>query len=425
MVAGFIRKWLGSSGSRTVTWPATKSPWSSMASTRPALVNFLLSASVISVSPFVALHGSCRARATLLAFRSAAAKPGSKMYRAATLLSAVLACLSLAEPALAQPRTLAEIAAYQGADRMERLIEGAKREGTLTLYTSRVAEDTTPVTDAFTKKYGVDVQVWRASNRAVLQRVVQERRAGRCAADVVSSGTPALEPLHREQVLQAIKSPTYRDLMPQALRPHGDWVGISVNIISAAYNTNLVRAAEVPKSYDEIKDPRWKGRLAIEADDVDWFAAVVGKLGEEAGLKLFRDIVRNNGVSVRTGHTLLANMVAAGEVPLALTVYSYKPEQLARAGAPIRALYLPPVVALATGVSVTRCATHPNAAVLFYEFMLRDGQEILAKRDIVPTNLAVKPLPAGLEITLMDPLEMLDNGAKWTELWQKTVIRPQ
>jgi iron(III) transport system substrate-binding protein len=288
-----------------------------------------------------------------------------------------------------------------------------------------VAEDTTPVTDAFTKKYGVDVQVWRASNRAVLQRVVQERRAGRCAADVVSSGTPALEPLHREQLLQAIKSPTYADLMPQALRPHGDWVGISVNIISAAYNTNLVRAAEVPKSYDDIKDPRWKGRLAIEADDVDWFAAVVGKLGEEAGLKLFRDIVRTNGVSVRTGHTLLANMVAAGEVPLALTVYSYKPEQLARAGAPIRPLYLPPVVALATGVSVTRCAARPNAAVLFYEFMLRDGQEILARRDIVPTNLKVKPLPAGLEITLMDPLEMLDNGAKWTELWQKTVIRPQ
>src|SRR6266511_581720 len=164
------------------------------------------------------MHGSCRAPATLLAFRSPDAKPGPTMNRAATSLSAVLAWLSLAGAALAQPRTLAEIAAYQGADRMERLIEGARKEGTLTLYTSRVAEDTTPVTDAFTKKYGVDVQVWRASNRAVLQRVVQERRAGRCAADVVSSGTPALEPLHREQLLQTVKSPTEQDLMPQALR---------------------------------------------------------------------------------------------------------------------------------------------------------------------------------------------------------------
>ena len=69
--------------------------------------------------------------------------------------------------------------------------------------------------------------------------------------------------------------------MPQALQPHGEWIGISVNIISAAYNTNLVKPDEVPKSYDDLKQPDWKGRLAIEADDVDWFAAVVSKLGEE------------------------------------------------------------------------------------------------------------------------------------------------
>jgi iron(III) transport system substrate-binding protein len=345
------------------------------------------------------------------------------LFAALAALFAVLA--SAAAPAAAQPRTLAEIAAYQGPDRMQRLIEGARKEGALSLFTSRVAEDNTPVVDAFAKKYGIDIQVWRASNRAVVQRVVQERRAGRCAADVVSSGTPALEPLHREQLLAVVRSPTETELMPQALRPHREWIGVSVNIISAAYNTNLVKPDEVPKSYDDLTSPKWKGRLAIEADDVDWFAAIAAKLGEDKALNLFRDIVRTNGVSTRSGHTLLANMVAAGEVPLALTVYSYKPEQLTRMGAPIRALYLPPVVALATGVSVARCATRPNAAVLFYEFMLREGQEILAKRDIVPTNLKVKPLPAGVEITFMDPVEMLDNGSKWNELWQKTVIRPQ
>jgi iron(III) transport system substrate-binding protein len=342
--------------------------------------------------------------------------------------AALLACASwvLAAPqAFAQPRTLAELADDQGPDRLQTLIEGARKEGSLSLYTSRVAEDMTPVVEAFTRKYGVEVQVWRGSNRAVLQRVVQERRGGRCAADVVISGTPSLEPLHREQLLQAVRSPTLAELMPQALRPHGEWAGISINIISAAYNTNLVRPNEVPKSYADLKDPRWKGRLAIEADDVDWFAAVVGKLGEAAGLQLFRDIARTNSPSTRTGHTLIANMVAAGEIPLALTVYSYKPDQLARAGAPIRTLYLAPVIALATGVSVTRCTTRPHAALLFYEFMLRDAQDIMAKRDIAPTNQKVKALPEGVEITMMDPDQMLDHGAKWSELWQKTVIRPQ
>jgi ABC-type Fe3+ transport system substrate-binding protein len=343
-------------------------------------------------------------------------------------LRGLLACATLVATTTAvsaQTRTLAEIAAYEGPDRMQRLIEGARKERSLSLYTSRVAEDTTPVIEAFTRKYGVDVQVWRASNRQVLQRVVQERRAGRCGVDVVSSGAPVLEPMQREQLLQAVRSPTIAELMPQAQQPHGEWVGISVNVISAAYNTNLVRPDEVPKRYDDLKDPRWKGRLAIDGDDADWFAAVVGQLGEETGLRLFRDIVRTNGVSVRTGHTLIANMVAVGEVPFALTVYSYKPEQLARAGAPIRALYLPPVIAFATGVSVTRCATRPNAAVLFHEFMLRDGQEILARRDIAPTNPKVKPLPAGIALTFMDPVEMLDRGRKWQELWERTMTKPQ
>jgi iron(III) transport system substrate-binding protein len=336
-----------------------------------------------------------------------------------------LAIFGLGVPAVvAQTRTLAEIASGEAPDRVSRLAADAKKEGSLSLYTSRVAEDTAPVTDAFTKKYGIGVQVWRASNQNIIQRAVAESRAGRCPADVISSGTPALEPLYREQLLQPVKSPTTSELMPQALRPHGAWVGVSVNIISGAYNTNLVKVQDVPQSYEDLKNPKWKGRLAIEAEDVDWFAALLGKLGEDKGTALFRDIVRSNGISTRTGHTLLANMVAAGEVPLAVTVYSYKPEQLARAGAPIRALYLPPLVALATGVSVTRCTPHPNAAVLFYEFMLRDGQEILAKRDIVPTNLQVRPLPATTEITFMDPVQMLDNGPKWTELWNSIVIKP-
>ena len=90
----------------------------------------------------------------------------------------------------------------------------------------------------------------------------------------------------------------------------------------------------------------------------------------------------------------------------------------------VRPLYLSPLIALATGVSVTRCTPHPNAAVLFYEFMLRDGQEVLAKRDIVPTNLTVRPLPANMDITFMDPLQMLDNGPKWTELFASIFIKP-
>jgi iron(III) transport system substrate-binding protein len=333
--------------------------------------------------------------------------------------------LSFASPAIAQTSSLADIASYQGADRTQRLIEGAKKEGSVSYYTSLVAADSTPVIDAFKRKYGIDVQLWRGSTEAIVQRALAESRAGRCPADAFHSGPPALEPLHREGLLQAVKSPLTAEVAPQALQPHGEYVGVYLNLFAAAYNTNLVKADEVPKTYEDLKHPRWKGRLAIEADDAPWFAAILGKIGEERGLRLFRDIVQTNGISARKGHTLLANMVAAGEVPLALTVFSYKSDQLQRAGAPVRTFYLSPVIALATSISVARCATHPHAAVLLYDFMIGEAQEILAKRDLVPTNPKVKPLPTGVELTFMNPSQMLDHGKKWTELWERTMTKPQ
>ena len=262
-----------------------------------------------------------------------------------TLLASVLPFLWLVPDASAQTRSLAEIAAYQGPDRTERLIAGAQREGVVSLYTSLVAEDATPVIEAFKAKYHVDVQVWRASTEAIVQRALAESRAGRCPADAFHSGPPALEPLRREKLLQVVQSPLAADVMPQARPAHREYVGVYLDLFAASYNTDLVKPVEAPASYQDLTNERWKGRLAVEADDVPWFAALVGRLGEDTGLRLFKQIVQANGMSARKGHTLLANMVAAGDVPLALTVFSYKSDQLERAGAPVRTAYLPPVVA--------------------------------------------------------------------------------
>lgn len=340
--------------------------------------------------------------------------------------ASLLATLPLgAAPAFAQTRTLAEIASYQSADRTERLIEGAKKEGTFTLYSSTAPEDMNPVIDAFKKKYGIDVQFWRSSSDNIVQRAVAENRAGRCLVDAFTSVAAELEALQREKLLYAVKTPLAAELMPQSLRPHGEWIATRLNIFAAAYNTNLVKKEEVPKSYEDLKNPKWKGRLGIEVGDSDWFSAIVPKMGQEKALKLFKEIALTNGFSYRKGHTLLANLVAAGEVPLALTTYNYKPEQLKKAGAPIEPLYLSPLIALPNGAAVSRCAAHPNAAVLFYDFMVGEAQEILAKRDFVPTNLKLRTLPAGMELTFVDPAELLDHSEMWTELWEKTILRPR
>src|SRR5581483_9762148 len=178
---------------------------------------------------------------------------------------------------------------------------------------SAPVDDMKAMTDLFEKKYGVKVTVWRSSSEKVLQRGVTEARAGRNDADVFETNGPEMEALVREKILVPVKSPTLNDLIPEAKFKHESWVGSRLNIFSFAYNTNLVKKDELPKKYEDLLDPRWKGRLGIEAEDADWFAGVVSLMGEQKGLKLWKDIVAKNGVSVRKGHTLLTNLVASGE----------------------------------------------------------------------------------------------------------------
>jgi iron(III) transport system substrate-binding protein len=206
--------------------------------------------------------------------------------------------------------------------------------------------------------------------------------------------------------------------------PHREWIGTRLNIFVAAYNTGLIKKGELPKRYDDLLDRRWAGKLGVEADDSDWFGGVVSALGEDKGLKLFRDIVAANGISVRKGHTLLANLVVSGEVPLALSAYAYKTEQLRKSGAPIDWFVIPPGVARFEGAGVARRASHPNAAILFFEFMLTDGQDILLARDFFPARANARPLPEGASLHFLDPAKGLDEDPKWSKQYRDIVTNP-
>jgi iron(III) transport system substrate-binding protein len=335
-------------------------------------------------------------------------------------LIALASLLALSASAAAQ--TTAELAAYAGADRAERLAAGARREGTLTLYTSAAVADMALVAEAFEKKYGVAVKVWRASSEAIVQRSVTEARGGRFDADVFETGGAALEALHRERLLQQVKPPPEADLNPAALTPHGEWTGTRYNVFVAAYNTKLMRREELPKSYDDLLDPRWKGRLGIETSDSDWFGAVIDRLGEARGLKLFRDIVATNGISVRSGHTLIANLVVSGEVPLALTTYTFRVEQLKKSGAPIDWVAIPPTIARFEGAAVARRAPHPHAAILFFEFLLTEAQDLLRGREMFVARRDREPLPGGMQVEFLDAARSLDGSRKWGKYYREIVI---
>ncbi len=297
------------------------------------------------------------------------------------------------------------------------------QEREVMLYTSLVPEDLTPLSAAFEKRYGVKLKTWRANSEKVLQRAVIEMRAGRSDADVVETNGPQMESLYREKGLQPLRSVHLKDLMPQALRPHGHWVGTRINMFVQSYNTRLVKKEELPKSYADLADPRWKGRLGIEAEDEDWFATVVKELGEDAGLRIFRDIVRVNRLSVRKGHTLLAGLVASGEIPLALTTYSHGAEKMKQKGAPVEWFAIAPAIGRANGVGIARNAPHPHAAALLVDFLLSpEGQAILQKGGYVPANLRVADRAQKLPLKFVDPAVILDEDAKWKKLWAEIVL---
>jgi iron(III) transport system substrate-binding protein len=323
----------------------------------------------------------------------------------------------------AQAPRAAEAATYQGADREQRLIEGAKREKELTFYSSIPIDDIAALVTAFDKKYGVKVKVWRADSESVLQRVVSEAKARRYEVDVVASSSSALEPLARDNLLQEVKSPHLADIVPEGIAPHRQWAAIFLNTIVQAYNTSLVTKESVPKSYGDLLRPEWRGKLGIEAEDFDWFAQVVMDLGEARGLRLFRDIVAANGISVRKGHNQLTNLVAAGEVPLALTVYGFLAEQTKRKGAPLDWFVLPPAIARPTVEGLARNAPRPHAAVLFYDFLIGEGQQVLASRQFVPASRKVES-PFKGPFKLIDSAVMLDQSRKWQDLYQRTIIGP-
>ncbi|MGH7342932.1 MAG: ABC transporter substrate-binding protein, partial [Candidatus Rokuibacteriota bacterium] len=164
------------------------------------------------------------------------------------VLALLAAACGSSSPADTAGGVMADVALYEGPDRLERLIEGAKREGELTLYTSAQTTDLGPVVEAYEKKYGIRATIWRAGSEAVLNRAVAEARAGRHTVDVIETNGPELESLHREQILQLVKSPQHADLIEPAIRPHGEWVGTRLNVFVQAYNTKLVRKEDLPKT---------------------------------------------------------------------------------------------------------------------------------------------------------------------------------
>ena len=300
-----------------------------------------------------------------------------------------------------------------------------EHEATLTLYTTIAEKDLPTLITPFEQRHGIKVSIWRAGTDRVLQRTMSEAAAGRHDVDVVHFGSPEMEALARENVLTAVDSPVHADLQPGSVPGHKRWAATLLSVWVQAYNTKLLEPEDLPRTYADLLDPKWKGKLGIEAKDQDWFASVVDVMGGgEKGLQFFRDMVARNGMSVRLGHTLLTNMVVSGEVPLGLTVYNYMPEQQKKKGAPIDWFALEPAIARSNAVGIAANAPHPKAARLFYDYLLgEEAQQHFVSMDYVPSNTKVRSPLEGVKILQVDPGKTLDESEKWNSLFTETFVK--
>lgn len=330
----------------------------------------------------------------------------------------VLLCFVLVPAILAQgPAANDTVFRYRGADRDAQLVARAKREGRVVLYTSLAPTESTPLAGAFEKKYGVKVELWRALSDRVVQRTITEAQAKRYSVDAIETNGPEMEMLARERLLSEFYSPHLADLPAGAIPAHRTWFPDRLNFFVVGYNTARVQRSQIPATYEGFTDPKWKGRIGLEATDVEWMATLIKTWGNDKGMDYFRKLSALKP-DLRQGHVLLASLVAAGEVPVGLSMYSSNIVALKRKGAPIDFVPVQPVVARPQGVGVARNAPHPNAALLFADYVLSpEGQQLFESMGRVPASTRVKSALNNFPFTTIDPVTVLDEAQKWEKLW--------
>jgi iron(III) transport system substrate-binding protein len=286
------------------------------------------------------------------------------------------------------------------ADDADRIAK-AKTEGQVTFYTTMGLDTVRPVTLAFEKKFPfLKVDVLRLNSERVFNRVMVEHQTGKIHADVVNLSVMPL--LKAKRVLASYRSPEAKAFPDKFRDPDDTWTGLVGNYVVIGYNTRFVPEANVPRDWFDLTKPYWKGKMAMDVEDYDWFGAMLEYMGPEKGKRLMEGLAKQE-LSWRKGHSLLAQLVAAGEFYASL-VYAHRTQLTKDRGAPIDWVKTSkPIIVSQNAVAILEKAQRPNAARLFVDFLMSDaGQKLLYDGGQIPLRSRAIPVSSPLAAEQLD-----------------------
>ena len=273
--------------------------------------------------------------------------------------------------------SLSEISRGAEADAQQRLlVEAARKEGKMIFYTSVETEFARSLTGAFEAKYPfIKTDIFRSTHDKIFSRMNIERQTNTYVADVVSVGEFETYHMQKKGFLAPYKSP-YAAVYSEGFKdPNGYWTDLYDNLIVTAYNTNRVKRDELPKRWEDLLHSRWKGRMVLDQNEDRWFANMLHFMGEKKGLEFMQSLAKQE-VAIRSGRSLITQLLSAGEFDLQIVAYWYRPHLMKKQGAPVDWLGLEPAILALHPISVVEKSPHPNAARLFIDFALSDeGQK--------------------------------------------------
>lgn len=318
--------------------------------------------------------------------------------------------------------TCAEVLTGAEPDLSAGLVGGAKKEGKLNLYTNMGIDHSQPLLDRFQKKYPfIQASLFRLGGTVLLEKIVTETRVGRHLFDVVLGRGEHVPQLKGRGLIAPYKSPERERLKEGMTDKESYWSVVFLNTYVLAYNTMLLKREELPKSYQDLLHPNWKGKISMDNENYEWFSGLLDEWGKHKGLEYMRRLAAQE-MRFGRGPNLRLQLMAAGEMPLGV-VYGPRAQVFKTKGAPIDWVPLEPVIVQLNPIMLAARAPNPNAAKLFIDFVLsKEGQEMIRDFNRIGPREDVSPNPPalfqGFRYRVIDP-DSYENFPQIVKLYRE------